>query len=74
MCSVIKRQNSRLIKLKAFVDYKINATKELKFVFGREENIVGKGINGGYRHFLLFPQCFFKKASFTEVLKVEIVL
>ena len=22
------------------------------------ENIVGKGENAGYQHFLLFPQCF----------------
>ena len=29
----------------------------------REENIVGKGENAGYQHFLLFPQCF-QKASF----------
>ena len=27
-------------------------------VFDREENIVGKGENAGYQHFLLFPQCF----------------
>ena len=31
-------------------------------VFDRVENIVGKGENAGYQHFLLFPQCF-KKAS-----------
>ena len=24
----------------------------------RTENIVGKGENAGYQHFLLFPQCF----------------
>ena len=29
-------------KLKAFADDKINVTKELKFVLGREENIVRK--------------------------------
>ena len=27
-------------------------------VFDRVENIVGKGENAGYQHFLLFPQCF----------------
>ena len=26
----------------------------------RVENIVGKGENTGYQHFLLFPQCFTK--------------
>ena len=29
-------------------------------VFDRVENIVGKGENGGYQHFLLFTQCFQK--------------
>ena len=33
-------------------------TEKLKFVFGRIENIVGKGENARYHHFLLFPQCF----------------
>ena len=30
------------------------------FVFDRIENIVGKGENADYQHFLLFPQCFLK--------------
>ena len=29
-------------------------------VFDRIENIVGKGENAGYQHFLLFLQCFQK--------------
>ena len=45
-------------KLKAFADDKINVTEKLNFVFGRVENIVGKGENAGYQHFLLFPQYF----------------
>ena len=32
----------------------------IKFVFDRVEGIVGKGENAGYRHFLLFQQCFQK--------------
>ena len=32
-------------------------------VCDRVENIVGKGENAGYQHFLLFPQCF-KNAFF----------
>ena len=55
--------------LKAFADDKINVNKNLKFVLGRVENIVGKGENAGYQHFLLFPQCF-QKASFSGSLKV----
>ena len=59
-------------KLKAFADDKLNATEKLKFVLGRVENIVGKGENAGYQHFLLFPQCF-QKPSLSGSLKVGIV-
>ena len=31
------------------------------------ENIVGKGENTGYQHFLLFPQCFQKDSLPTDV-------
>ena len=47
-----------LPKLKAFADDKLNVTQDFKVVFYRIENIVGKEENGGYQHFLLFPQCF----------------
>ena len=54
-----------LSKLKAPADDKINGTRNLNFVFGRVENIVGKGENAGYQHFLLclkcFPKAFFHK-------------
>ena len=36
------------------------------------ENIVGKGENAVYQHFLLFPQCF-QKDSLPGSLKVGIV-
>ena len=36
------------------------------------ENIVGKGENAGYQHFLLLPQCF-QRVSFSGSLKVGIV-
>ena len=49
--------------MKAFAGNKIDITEKMKFVFGRVENIVGKGENAGYHHFLLFPQCF-QKASY----------
>ena len=45
-------------KLKAFADDKLNVTQNIKVVFHRIENIVGKEENAGYQHFLLFPQCF----------------
>ena len=50
-------------KLGAFADDKIDATEKLKFVLGRVENIMGKGENACYQHFLLFPQCFQKTLS-----------
>ena len=37
-------------------------------VFDRVENIVGRGENAKYQHFLLFPQCF-EKASLPDTLK-----
>ena len=49
-------------KLKAPAANKINATEKSKFVSQRVENMVRKGENAGYQHFLLFPQCF-QKAS-----------
>ena len=58
--------------MKAFADGKLNMTKKRKFLFGRIENIVGKGENAGYQHFLLFPPCD-QKASFLQLLKVGIV-
>ena len=51
-------------KFKAFADDKINVSEKLKFMLGRVENIVGKGENASYHHFLLFPQ-YFQKASQT---------
>ena len=65
-------KNLTLSKLKAFADDKINVTQMIISVFNRAENIVGKGENVGYQHFLLFPQCF-EKASFSDTSKCVIV-
>ena len=64
-------------KLKAFADDKSNLVEKSnqiwpKFVLGRIENIVGKGENAGFQHFLLFPQCF-QTVSILGSLKVGIV-
>ena len=59
-------------KLKPLADDKINVTEKLKFVLGRVENIVGKGENAGYLHFLLFPQRF-QKASYNGSFKFVVV-
>ena len=48
--------------LKAFEEDKINMTENLKFVFGRVENIVRKKVIT-MQHFLLFPLSFI---SFTS--------
>ena len=56
-------------KLKELADNKINVIEILKFVLGKVENLVGKGENAGYQHFLLFLQCF-QKASFPGSLNV----
>ena len=56
-------------KLKAFADGNINISEKFKFVLGRVENIVGKGENADYQHFLLYPQCF-QTASYTGSLRV----
>ena len=48
--------------LKDFAEDKINVTYVTNFVPGRVENIVGKGENAGYQHFLLFPHYVFKRS------------
>ena len=53
-------------------DDKLIPIQKLKSVHGGEENIVGKGENAGYQHFLLFPHCF-QKLSYLEVIKVGIM-
>ena len=40
--------------------------RTLKFVLGREENLVRKGENADNQHFLLFPQSF-QNAFFLKV-------
>ena len=47
-------------KLRAIAGDKINVAQMMISVFDRVANIVGKGENAGYQHFLLFPQCFRK--------------
>ena len=49
-----------LSKLKAFADENLDVNEKLKFALERVENIVGKGENAGYQHFLLFPTMFSK--------------
>ena len=55
-------------KFKAFADNNLNVYQKLKFALGRLENIVGKGQNAGYQHFLL-PHKVFKRLQFLRVTK-----
>ena len=48
-------------KLKTFADNNLYVTENLKLALGRVENIMEKGKNAGYQHFLLFP-LYFKNA------------
>ena len=59
-------------KFKVLADDKINVAEMIIPLPDRTENIVGKGENAGYQHFLLFPQ-FFQKLPFSRSLKVGIV-
>ena len=61
-----------LTKLKAFADDKFSVSKRRISVSDRVENIVEKGENAGYQHFLLFPQCF-QKLAVSRLLKHRIV-
>ena len=62
----------KLTKLKTFAVHKTNVAQMMISVFDRVENIVGKGENAGYKHFLHFPQCF-QKAFPWESVKVQIL-
>ena len=61
-----------LTKFKAFTDDKYYVAKIIISVFDRVENIVRKGENAGYQHFLFSPHCF-QKTFFSRSLKVGIV-
>ena len=58
--------------MKALADDKMNVTEKSKFLFRRLENIVRKGENAGYKHFLFFPKISQKPPSSVS-LKVGIV-
>ena len=57
--------------LKAFANNKLNIARLMIYLLDSVENMVGKGENAGYQHFLLFPQCF-PKPSHLGSLKVRI--
>ena len=69
-------QNEKILDLstfEAFADDKLNLVQMFKSHFHRVENIVGKGENAGYQHFLLFPQCFLKPSLSLVVISWDFV-
>ena len=60
--------------MKAFAEdnLKVHVLRAIVYVFDRVENIVGKGDNAGYHHFLLFPK-YFQKPSCQRSLKAGTV-
>ena len=62
-----------MVQSESLADDKINLTEILKLVLRRVENIVGKGENGGYQHFLHFPLCF-QMPSYLGLLSHDCVL
>ena len=57
-CKLNSLPNDKIIDqsiLKVFSDNKVNVTEKFQVVLERVENILGKGENAGYQHFLLFP-------------------
>ena len=66
-----KQQNSRLVQIQSTCRQQ-NVTQNLKFVFRKVENVLGKGEIADCQHFLLFPKCF-QKPPFSGSLKVGIV-
>ena len=59
-------------KLKAFADNNLYVAQMMIYFFDRVENIVRKGENADYQHFLLFPQCF-QKFFLSGLIKAMIV-
>ena len=63
--SLSQTANLEKTKLKGFAEDKFTVARNLISLYDWVENIVGKGENAGYQHFLLFPQCF-QKASIPD--------
>ena len=59
----------RPVQIESICRQQNNVAEKFKFLLERVENIVGKGENAGYQHFLPFPQRF-QKAPVTGLLKV----
>ena len=59
--NVVKARNFEildLVQFKAFADDISNTAQMVICLFGRNDNVVGKGENAGYQCFLLWSHCF----------------
>ena len=72
MNSLLYDKILNLTKFRAFAKDKFSVAQIMSSVSDMEENMVGKGENAGYRHFLLFPLCF-QKLYFSDLLKFGMV-
>ena len=70
----IKQQNFRLIQIEVICRRQYKCDSEIEINFKRIENNVGNRENGGYQHFLLFPQCFQKTFFFGLVTNMDWVI
>ena len=59
-----KRQNFGCDQIQSICRGQFKFTRLTISFFDRVENMVGKGENAVYQHFLLFPQCFSQPFSF----------
>ena len=62
-----KQQNFDLNQIESICRRQFTVARMMISILDRAENIVGKGENAGYQHFLLFPQ-FFRKFFFSKSL------
>ena len=66
-----KRQNFRFVQIESFCRRQNKCDLKIEICFWNDKNILEKGENAGYQHFLLFPKCFQKLPSL-ESFKVRI--
>ena len=66
-----KQPSLRLAQIESICRRQNKLNEKLKFGFGRNEDIAGRGENAGYKHFLLFQQCLEKKKKNENLVRKE---
>ena len=59
-----KQWNFTLVQIKSICRWQNKCDSKIDFFVGVVENMLGKGENAGYQHFLLFPKYFQKPSTF----------